>query len=251
VKTTDELPSATTDAEGVAVITPTAAAPAELATDQTSEPSTDPASESQQPQEAHSGDPAGTSDSDATASPQPKPDTGASSAPAQAQAAPTVAEETDTASEQAAPQDSGVRATRDDFNRLGSELEKLGGKATAKIHSLRSSFERLRKTVSDDDAELTAAAEAVGKTLDGLWKMNQEHQRQLHKNSIELLATLRQALADGQSNEALSGWDRLQSNISNTSGQIKAELSQACADLKAPITELRDWKTFASTEKKK
>ncbi len=78
---------------------------------------------------------------------------------------------------------------------------------------------------------------------------NLEHQQALHDKTVALVATLQQALADGKSEQALPTWDKIQGNISNTSGKLRDALQELTGPLKGQLDELRDWKIFAATEK--
>ncbi|MFL2855565.1 MAG: DUF349 domain-containing protein [Pseudohongiellaceae bacterium] len=58
-------------------------------------------------------------------------------------------------------------------------------------------------------------------------------------------------MEEGQSHDALPTWDKIQGNISNTSGKLRAALQSSANQQKSKLIELRDWKIFAATEKKK
>ena len=84
-----------------------------------------------------------------------------------------------------------------------------------------------------------------------MFEKNRTHQKQLKENTLNLLKLLKNALDEGRSHEALPAWDKIQGNISNTSGKSKAVLRIKANQFKNKLNDLRDWKTFAVTEKKK
>jgi len=80
---------------------------------------------------------------------------------------------------------------------------------------------------------------------------NNEFQEQLKSKTEELLVSLVEALEAGNSEVASQCWDKIQGNISNTANQVRAELLKQSNVHKQKVIELRDWKLFAATEKKK
>ncbi|MFT5937489.1 MAG: exonuclease SbcC, partial [Pseudohongiellaceae bacterium] len=99
--------------------------------------------------------------------------------------------------------------------------------------------------------ELRAKVAEILAKIEVLLEQNKVHQEQLNSNTELLLDGLKKHLEDGQSHEALPAWDKIQGNISNTSGKTRADLQEKANAYKAKIDELRDWKIFAATEKKK
>jgi hypothetical protein len=101
------------------------------------------------------------------------------------------------------------------------------------------------------ETELLANHANLAATLRAKFAENGGHQMQLETATKELSATIEQALADGRSHEALPAWDKILGNLSNTSGETRARIKALIAPFKTKIDELRDWKIFAATEKKK
>ncbi|MFM1896389.1 MAG: hypothetical protein RLZZ385_1463 [Pseudomonadota bacterium] len=84
-----------------------------------------------------------------------------------------------------------------------------------------------------------------------LFEQNRVYQQQLFDAGVALLAELRQALEAGQSTDAMQTWDRLQGKLKNLGGKLSKELKKQLAEFRPRINELKDWKNFAATEKKK
>jgi len=151
----------------------------------------------------------------------------------------------------AASTDSTVTVDLATLEQLKAEAEKLSHKHGAKLAGLRDRLNRLRKGINEQQSDLRALADALDGKIKDLLARNSEHQQQLHDKTVSLVATLQQALADGKSDDALPAWDKIQGNISNTNGKIRTALQELTAPFKGQLNELRDWKIFAATEKKR
>lgn len=134
---------------------------------------------------------------------------------------------------------------------LEQQFTKLSFKHTDALNAQRNTLNKLRKVISADNPELSALAETLHKQLSEKLEKNHTHQEHLREVTTALLETLQQALDSGRSHDALPAWDKIQGNISNTSGKIRAALQKQANVHKLKLNELRDWKTFAATEKKK
>ena len=133
---------------------------------------------------------------------------------------------------------------------LEEEVKKLSIKNTAELFTVRNKLNKLRKLLDDEHA-LNERADELHKLISEMVEQNQAHQEQLQTATVELIEALQKALDAGQSHDALPAWDRIQGNISNTSGKIRNALQELSNPFKARINELRDWKIFAATEKKR
>lgn len=135
--------------------------------------------------------------------------------------------------------------------RLEQVLSKLSYKNTEVLNSARNSLNKVRKVAAAASPELEAQAAALHTTMTEKLDKNRAYQEQLQQQTSELLQQLQQALDAGQSHDALPTWDKIQGNISNTSGKIRSGLQKQANVHKEKLNELRDWKAFAATEKKK
>lgn len=135
--------------------------------------------------------------------------------------------------------------------KLEQELSKTSYKNTGRLNSLRMSVNNLRRAVSEASDNLKEKTNSMHNTLLELQEKNKAHQEHLKEVTESLLLLLEKALEDGKSYDALPAWDRIQGNISNTSGKLKASLQKQANEYKDKLNELRDWKMYAATEKKK
>ena len=135
--------------------------------------------------------------------------------------------------------------------RLEAELGKTSYKNTGRLNALRTSVNSLRKAVAQASEELQEKTSKLHNTLLEMQEKNRSQQQHLKEATESLLLLLEKALEDGQSHDALPAWDKIQGNISNTSGKLKAALQKQANNHRDKLNELRDWKIFASTEKKK
>ena len=131
------------------------------------------------------------------------------------------------------------------------EAKKLSYKNTARLFELRGQLRKILTKLDDADVELKETTERLLTENTEKIEKNTSYQEKLKAETEGLLLTLKEALEAGNSETAIQCWDKIQGNISNTANLIRAELQKAAAEHKAKITELRDWKTFAATEKKK
>jgi len=141
-------------------------------------------------------------------------------------------------------------ATPEQIGELEEEIKKLSAKNTAELFTVRNKLNRLRKVINEEH-ELNERASKLHLSIVSMVEENQAHQEELHEITSKLIEALQKSLDDGQSQGALPAWDRIQGNISNTSGKIRNTLQESSNPFKARINELRDWKVFAATEKKR
>jgi DNA repair protein SbcC/Rad50 len=135
--------------------------------------------------------------------------------------------------------------------KLETELEKLSYKNTARLINLKSTLNDLQKQPAEASSDITTRMLAVLESLTEKIEKNNSHQEALKQSTDALLENLQKALDAGQSHDALPTWDKIQGNISNTSGKLRATLQEQANQYKTKLNELRDWKVFAATDKKK
>ena len=135
--------------------------------------------------------------------------------------------------------------------RLEAELSKTSYKNTGRLNSLRMGVNSLRKAVAQASEEVQEKTNNMHSALLEMQDKNKSHQEHLQVVTESLLLVLGKALEDGQSLDALPAWDKIRGNISNTSGKLKTALQKKANIHKDKLNELRHWKIFASTEKKK
>jgi exonuclease SbcC len=141
--------------------------------------------------------------------------------------------------------------TAEQITDYSESLSKLSFKNTIKLYELRGHLNRAQKSLTEPELQLRAKVAEILAKIEVLLEQNKVHQEQLNSNTELLLDGLKKYLEDGQSHEALPAWDKIQGNISNTSGKTRADLQEKANAYKTKIDELRDWKIFAATEKKK
>ena len=144
-----------------------------------------------------------------------------------------------------------IKNPEQELLRLTAELNKLSPKNTDKLHALKGSINRLSQLGESELKTIEGKVQTLQKELQIKLDRNLNHQEQLKQNTLALLETLKQALESGQSHDALPAWDKIQGNISNMQGKLRSTLQAQTNIYKAKLTELRDWKSFAATEKKK
>jgi uncharacterized phage infection (PIP) family protein YhgE len=133
-------------------------------------------------------------------------------------------------------------ATAEQVAAYSDSLNKLSFKNTIKLYELRGYLNRAKKSLTEPESEIAAKVIEMLSKIEALLDQNKVHQEQLNSNTESLLEGLKKFLEDGQSHEALPAWDKIQGNISNTSGKTRADLQEKANAYKTKINELRDWK---------
>ena len=151
---------------------------------------------------------------------------------------PVVPESQDSAAEPAAAEADQI----DIPGELIEKLAKLSHKQSQELMGLRSSLERLGKQ---------GTASAQWQELQELLEKNQQYQQQLQQRMRTQLTALNGALEGGRSRDALSLWDRIQGAIQQCTGKMRHAMQKEAGASKGPVLEMRKWRNFAATEKKK
>ena len=134
---------------------------------------------------------------------------------------------------------------------LEKQLSKLSFKNTAGLKAARNTLLRLLKVVDKPVKESDKQVLALHEVIKEKFEKNRIHQEHLREKTLTLLQSLKLSLDKGQSHEALPTWDKIQGNINNTSGKTRKALQSEAKKFKNKLNEMRDWKNFAVTEKKK
>ncbi len=138
-----------------------------------------------------------------------------------------------------------------ELNEFIAKIDTLSFKNTTKLVTYQGELNRFKKRAQAGEKDFIDSLSATEAKLIVLLEKNQVHQDKLYTTTKALLEELTSALADGRSADALTTWDKIQGNISNTQGKSRDELSSAANQSKDAINELREWKIFAATEQKK
>ena len=137
------------------------------------------------------------------------------------------------------------------LDELELESKNISHKNTSRLKALNNAIGRHKKIEANPEKSTDERLNALDDSIKEKLHKNKLHQEQLQSGTAALFDLLKKALDDGKSHDALPTWDKIQGNINNTSGKIHSELQKISNTYKDKLNELRDWKTFASTEKKK
>ena len=152
----------------------------------------------------------------------------------------------------AAKQNKNVKLdAKDSFSKLKKEFPHLNFKNTQRIENFHKELLALASVGEKIEETLKQEFEELSKAISEKISKNDTYQKELLLKTEEIIKNLEQALDSGKSEDAISLWDKVQGNISNTSGKIKKDLQSKIGAHKAKLDEFKDWKTFAATEKKK
>lgn len=125
---------------------------------------------------------------------------------------------------------------------LTDQLAQISHKQSRELLDLRRSFERLGKPGTSCEQ---------WRDLQELLEKNHQYQQQLQQRLHSQLAALNEALEAGRSKEALSLWDRVQGSIQQCTGKLRQSMQKEAGACKGPLLEMRKWRNYAATEKKK
>jgi len=138
---------------------------------------------------------------------------------------------------------------------LTDQIGSISHKNTNQLFAVQALAKSLGKDIhslpTETKSKLIETFTGSMQNLDSKLKKNREHQVALASTSKGLINQVKQYLDEGKTAEALQHWDKLQGNISNIKGKLQSELHTLANEHKSKLAELRDWKTFAATEKKK
>ncbi len=138
-----------------------------------------------------------------------------------------------------------------EFDAIEKEASMVSYKNTTRLFEIRSQLRKLQARLTDAELKLRGNIATLQADIASKIVKNDEYQNELKAKTEELFISLAEALDSGNSENAGRCWDKIQGNISNTQNQIRAELQKTANTHKEKVTELRNWKVFAATEKKK
>lgn len=142
-----------------------------------------------------------------------------------------------------------------EINALATSVASLSHKNSTQVNKSRKEVRRFKSEIGwPRNVSPTVAYSSLlelERKIEDLVAINTQHQSGLVEATDQLIAELRTFLDEGKSAEAGQAWDRIQGNISNLSGAACQGLKERTLEFKTRIAELRDWKNFAATEKKK
>jgi hypothetical protein len=138
---------------------------------------------------------------------------------------------------------------------LIASAETLSHKKTNQLVSARKLLRQLKSEIGwpleAPKSEVFENLLATELKLDAMAEQNQLFQEQLLESTKELVETLGKALEQGNSSDASALWDKIQGNIKNLSGRAQHDFKLQTTEFRNQVNELRGWKKFAATEKKK
>ncbi len=125
---------------------------------------------------------------------------------------------------------------------LIAKLAKISHKQSQELVNLRRGFEKAGGPDPDNEH---------WRALRQLLEKNHQFQQQLRERLREQLGKLAEALEAGQSREALALWDRIQGNIQQCTGKLRTVMQKEANASKGQVLELRKWRSYAATQKKR
>lgn len=148
-----------------------------------------------------------------------------------------------------------LETKRADLDALQEQLSRLTAKNTVGVANAARQLHKLFQKQAWPEglpvSELYTQCLALEASLERLQKRNQAYLEKLHADSLSNIAALEKHIEEGQVNEAQRMWDKVLGAIKNADEDLQKTLHELLAPYKPRMSELIDWKNFATATKKK
>ena len=130
-------------------------------------------------------------------------------------------------------------------------LVALSPKRTSEINTLGNRLGEIRKQLPADAETAKQRGLELHARMVELLAENKRHQEAMSTSAHSALEELKAALDAGNSEASLAAWDKAQSAMAPLSGKLRTAVQKQLNEHRTRYQELKDWKLFASAEKKK
>lgn len=130
-------------------------------------------------------------------------------------------------------------------------IQALTPKQTTEINSLGNRLGEIRKQLPAEASPEKEKGQALHTAMVELLAQNKAHQEDMSTKANASIEELKLALNGGHSDASLSAWDKIQTALMPLSGKLRNAVQKQLNEHRARYLELKDWKLFASAEKKK
>ena len=130
-------------------------------------------------------------------------------------------------------------------------IQALTPKQTTEINSLGNRLGEIRKQLPAEASPEKEKGQALHTAMVELLAQNKAHQEDMSAKANASIEELKLALDGGHSDASLSAWDKIQTALMPLSGKLRNAVQKQLNEHRARYQELKDWKLFASAEKKK
>ena len=134
---------------------------------------------------------------------------------------------------------------------LAPLIKALTAKQTTEINSLGNRLGEIRKQLPADASLAKDRGQELHAQMVALLASNKAHQEEMSSKANAYIEELKIALEGGHSDASLSAWDKIQSALIPLSGKLRNGVQKQLNEHRTRYQELKDWKLFASAEKKK
>ena len=151
--------------------------------------------------------------------------------------------------------DSDTLSFPEELNTLKHELSAINIDQTTRLVTVENKLNRLRKLLPPDSLQLTETQVALTASLQTKLAQNFGYQLEMEgatKNLVSKLDALISAeTIDSQISTVLEDWRSIQSNLNNSSGEVRARIKEMANPFKEKIQALREQALALAAEKKK
>ncbi len=130
-------------------------------------------------------------------------------------------------------------------------LTALSAKRTSDINALGNRLGEIRKQLPADAEAAKARGLELHTRMVELLAENKQYQEAQSAAAQLSIDELKAALDAGNSEASLAAWDKTQNAMTPLSGKLRAAVQKQLNEHRTRYQELKDWKLFASAEKKK
>mgnify|MGYP000324309447 CR=1 FL=1 len=134
---------------------------------------------------------------------------------------------------------------------LAPLVQGLSERQTVEINALGNRLGEVRKQLPDNADQAKARGAELHLAMVDLLARNKTHQEAMSAKAVVAIEALKEALEAGNSDASLAAWDKCQAALSPLSGKLRNAVQKQLNEHRTRYQELKDWKLFASAEKKK
>ncbi|MGB1847922.1 MAG: DUF349 domain-containing protein, partial [Pseudohongiellaceae bacterium] len=143
----------------------------------------------------------------------------------------------------------------EELNTLKHELSAINIDQTTRLVTVENRLNRLRKLLPPDSLQLTETLATLTASLQTKLAENAGYQLEMESATKNLVSKLDALISaetiDSQISTVLEDWRSIQSNLNNSSGEVRARIKEMASPFKEKIQALREQALALAAEKKK
>lgn len=130
-------------------------------------------------------------------------------------------------------------------------ISAITSKQTVDINTLGNRLGEIRKQLPEDAEQAKNRGTELHLHMVELLAQNKAYQDSMSGKALTAIEALKESLEAGNSDASLVAWDKVQTALAPLSGKLRNTVQKQLNEHRIRYQELKDWKLFASAEKKK